>query len=234
MNSKRFIENGNASIIKEVCYPYKIPMYVYQAIVNFCSEQLAYIHVKRTEYEDKVYCEPIYRFMVDISNGDLRYYTIFSNQREQFTEKACFIVRKLLWQKSKDIDRLKQFPEHRQEALLSWPTIKAKNVVMFYSDALNIIRLLQQTDELTKYGIVLNERGSHNKPYWRDIELMRRFDWGEIHCCWGASMQNTKVEQHIYSSMEILDKELIKIFKKVYKIELDYIFPIDEFKKKYC
>jgi hypothetical protein len=64
--------------------------------------------------------------------------------------------------------------------------------------------------------------------------LMRRFDWGEIHCCWGASMQNTKVEQHIYSSMEILDKELIKIFKKVYKIELDYIFPIDEFKKKYC
>ena len=85
-----------------------------------------------------------------------------------------------------------------------------------------------------KSGIVLNERGSHDKPYWRDmrdIELMRRYDWGEIHCCWGASMQNVKVEQHIYSSMEILDKELTKIFKEVYKIELDYIFPIDEFKK---
>ena len=70
-SDSRFIENGNVSVIKEVCYPYKVPMYAYQAIVDFCSEQLANIHIKRTESEDKVYCEPIQRFMVDISNGNL-------------------------------------------------------------------------------------------------------------------------------------------------------------------
>lgn len=233
-SDNRFIENGNASVIKEVCYPYKVPMYMYQAITDFCSEQLANIHVKRTESEDKVYCEPIQRSMVDISNGNLLTYTIFSNQREQFDKEACFIVRKLLWEKRKDIDRLKQFPEKRQEALLLWPTIKAENVVIYYNDALNIIRLLQQTDELTKYGIVLNERGSHDVPYWpdmKDIELMRRYDWGEIRCCWGASMQNAKIEQHIYSSIETLDKELLRKSKEIYEMELDYTFPMDEFKK---
>lgn len=235
MNSdNRFIENGNASVIKKVSYPYKIPMYRYRAIVDFCNEQLAIIHVKRTESDEKVYCEQIQRFMVDVSNGDLLTYIIFSNQREQFDKDACFILRKLLWEKGKDINRLKQFPEKRQEALLSWPTIKVENVVIYYNDAFNIIHLLQQTDKLTKYGIVLNERSSHNKPYWKDmkdIELMRRYVWGEIRCCWGAFMQNAIIEQHIFSSIETLDKELLREFKDIYEMELDYTFPIDEFKK---
>jgi len=230
----RFIENGNASIIREVCYPYKVPMFAYQAIVNFFREQLAYIHVQRVENEDKIYCEPIQTFMIDIANGDLVNYTIFSNQREQFDEEVCFIIRKTLWEKKKDIDRLKRFPEKRQEALVTWPAIKIDNIVEYYNDASDIIRLLQQTDELTQYGIVLNERDPHDTLYWpdmRDIELMRRYDWGEIRCSWGASMQNAKLEQHIHSSIETLDRELSKMCKEIYKMELDYIFPIDEFKK---
>lgn len=233
-NSKKFIEQGNASIIKEVCYPYKVPMYIYRAIVDFCGEQLANVYVQKTEHGDKLCCEPIQKFMVDIANGDLIVYTIYSDQREHFDEKACFVIRKLLWEKRKDINQLQKYPGKRQEALLSWPTIITSNNVMYYKDALNIISLLQRTDKLTKDGIKLNERRSNDELYWRnmrDVEFMRRYDWGEIHCSWGASMQNAKIEQHIYSSLETLEKELLKKAEEIYKLELDYIFPIKEFKK---
>jgi len=233
-SDNRFIEEGNASIIEEVCYPYNTAMYVYQAIVDFCSEQLAGILVQKTEHESKVYCEPIQKFIVDMANGDLLVYSIYSDQREGFDESACFVIRKLLWKKKKDIDWLQKYPQKRQDALLSWPTIETKNRVIYYSGAERITRLLQQTDELTKYGIVLNERSPNNAPYWRnmrDIELMRRYEWGEIHYTWGMSMQNAEVEKHIYSSIETLDIELSEISEEINKMELDYIFPIEEFKK---
>jgi hypothetical protein len=44
-------------------------------------------------------------------------------------------------------------------------------------------------------------------------------------------MQNAKIEQHIYSSIETLDKELLRKSKEIYEMELDYSFPMDEFKK---
>lgn len=232
--NNKFIESGNASIINEKCYPYYIPMFEYEAIVDFCREQIAHIHVTKTSGEKKIYCEPILRFMIDISNGDLLTYIIFSNQREQFDKKSCFIIRKILWERKKDIEWLKQYPEKRKESLLSWPAMQVKNAVMGYRDAQNIISLLHQTDELVKNGIVLNKRNKHDAIYWEDIiniELMRRYDWGEIRSCWGTSMQNINIEHHIYSSIEVLEKELLKKHKDVFKIELDYIFPINEFKK---
>jgi hypothetical protein len=175
--------------------------------------------------------------MIDISNGEAVCYTILSNQRENFDKTAWFIIRKLLWEKEKDISRLRQFPDKRKESLASWPTISTKNIILQYDDASEIRCLLQQTDELAKNGIVLNERVPDSKQYWndmKDIEFMRRYEWGEIRYSWGSTMQNTKIEQLIFSSMKTLDNELLRTQPDIYKMEIDYIISLDEFQKIYC
>jgi len=83
MSNKKYVENGNALTIKEVCLPYGIPMLQYEAIVSFCIEQLAHIYIKKSEHEGKICCEPIMRFVVDISNEKMFSYAVFSNQRER-------------------------------------------------------------------------------------------------------------------------------------------------------
>jgi hypothetical protein len=209
---------------------------MYEAIFDFCYEQVSHIHIKKTEDDNKLYCEPIQRFMIDISNGEAVCYTIFSNQRENFDKTAWFIIRKLLWEKEKDISRLEQFPDKRKESLTSWPTISAKNIILRYDDALEIRYLLQQTNELAKNGIVLNERVPDSEQYWngmKDIEFMRRYEWGEIRYSWGSTMQNTKIEQLIFSSTKTFDNELLRTQPDIYKMEIDYIISLDEFQKTY-
>jgi len=235
INSK-YEECGNATIISDVCNPYRIPMFKHRAIVDYCIEQLAFINIKRTKDEYKIYCEQILRVMVDISNEYLSAYIIFSNQRENFNEDACFTIRKLFWDKKKDIARIKQMngsQDKRQEVLSSWPAIKVNNVVFNYRDASFIEKLLQQTDELTKSGILLSKRRTNDKLVWEnmtDVEIMRRYDWGEVRSCWGIPMENNRIERHIKTLIERLEKAFIQTYReKFYKMELDYIYPINNF-----
>ena len=116
----------------EVCYPgSKIPMIRYETFVDYCKDEPALIHVYGENNENRLVCEPIFRVSVDVPNHYMIACTFYCNEREEFTEDSCVVVRRIIWEK--DIKHLKQFPEKREEFLKSWPTIKSQNIEIYQS-----------------------------------------------------------------------------------------------------
>ena len=224
------MNNGNAQNISNVCTKYKVPMFRYEAITSFCIEQLALVHVIEKEGDEKTTCELIFRFMVDIPNNNMISYSLFSNQREDFNEEVCFVIRKLIWKKRKDIDQIKNHPEKRNEFLSQLPCIDESYVVKNRQESTKIIQLVSEIDALTGSGVNVSLRKQEEKTQelvFKDIEWLRRYNWGETRTCWGMSMKHIGIEKRIVSLMDDFNIELDNYISKVYRIEFDYIVPVE-------
>lgn len=233
MSDVKFIEQGNTSIIDEVCSPAsKIPMIRYETLVDFCVNEPALIHVLKNRTCDKIVCEQIFKMIVDIPNDHLIAFTIYANERENFTQDCCMVIRQIFWDKQIDIKNLKQFPERRTDFLMSWPSIKSKNIV--FGENVKIIKVLNDIDKIINHGLILQNRTKNESLSWRDIEIMRRYDWGEIRTSWGTFMQNIQIEHYLFDVMNHLEIEMTKESSKAYKIELDYKIPLDLYQKIIC
>jgi len=230
MGEVRFIERSNANIIEEVFYPVSnIPMYRFESLVDFVVKEPALIHLYNNRDNDRITCEQIFRLLVDIPNEHLIAYTVYADERESITKGCSIILRQLYWDKQNDIKQLKQFPEKRAKYLQSWPTLSSKYNVFDRSDLLK--KILNDFDSTINHGISLDKRASEELPIWRDIELMRRYDWGELCSSWGTSMQNIEVETLILNLLDIFKLEIDRDNPKIGKIELDYRFPLDLYQK---
>jgi hypothetical protein len=233
MGNNKFVERGNASKINEVCYSVSnIPMIRYETLVDFCINEPALIHVFKNNTDNKIICEPILKLIVDVPNEHLRAFTVYSDERESFSKDCCMVLRQIFWDKQSDINELKQFPEKRTEFLTSWPSIISKNIV--FRENRRLVEMLEKIDKIINHGIILENRAESEVLSWRDIEIMRRYEWGEIRNSWGTSMQNLQVEKQIFNLADNLFLEIDKEQPMVNKIELDYRFPIDLYQKIVC
>jgi len=231
-NGNIFKENGNAQNISNVCSKYKVPMFRYEAIANFCIEQLASIRVTKNEGDERITCGLIFRFVLDVPNNSMISYSLFSNQREEFDKEVCFVIRKMIWKKRNDIEQLINQPGKRSEFLSKWPCIDAAYVVKHWHESAQIKQLIGEIDALTGFGVKVSLRNQEEKTQeleFRNIEWLRRYDWGETRACWGMSMENIGIEKRIVSLMDDFNIELNNSVSQVYDVELDYIIPVDEF-----
>ncbi len=229
MNDK-FIEQGNISIIEEVCKPAsRLLMVRYEAIMDFCMNEPAFIHVFKSEAGDRITCEPILRIMIDVLDEHMTAHTIYSDEREGFQDGFCIVLRSITWDKASDTEMIKQYPERREEHLVSWPSIKSRNIV--FDDTTQMKEIIQETDMVIRNGITLQDRNHDEMPFWSDVKIMRRYDWGEMCCCWGTSVENTEVERLIFSLAEKFSSLSDKQYATIYKAELDYRLPIDLYHK---
>lgn len=235
IHGERAVERSNARVVEEKCYPYSVPIVLFESIVDFYNQMLAHIVIWQGDSGGaNCRCEQILRLGVDMTNGDWTTFIIFSNQREAFDRDAFFVVRRVVWKKVEDIDRirgsLREDPENRWELLQSWPTVEIDNVAVSFSDAEAVVGVLRRTDELVGLGMGLEETTPGGRRSG-EFELARRLAWGEVRLDWGPAMSNAEVQEHILSSMQVLEGEMGKGHEEVSRMELDYVYPLDEFKE---
>jgi hypothetical protein len=231
-NENNFKENGNAQDTSNICSKYNVPMFRYEAITSFCVEQLASIHVTQKKGDEKTTCELIFRFVVDVPNNSMISYSLLSNQREDFDEDVCFVIRKMIWRKRNDIEQIMKHPDKRNEYLLQWPCIDAAYVVKYWHESAHIKELISEIDYLTRSGVNVSLRDQLEKTQeldFRNIEWLRRYDWGETRTCCGMSMKHIGIEKRIVTLMDDFNIELDNSISNVFFVEFDYIIPLDEF-----
>jgi hypothetical protein len=129
------------------------------------------------------------------------------------------VIRKTYWDKKEDQKRIKSNSDNRDALLEAWPSIKTTNIAVRQNNI--VLDVIHGMDKLIGDGIVLSPRGSAF-PFWKDIALTRRFDWGEVRYCWGASQQNAILENYIIDAMEKLEKAMIDEQSFLAKMVLDY------------
>ena len=170
--------------------------------------------------------------MIDVPNNSMISYSLFSNQREDFNEEVCFVTRKMIWSKKNDIDQIVNKPDKRNMFLSQWPCIDAAFVVKYWHESTFLKQLVSEIDDLTGCTIKVSPRTHEEKTQeleFRDIEWLRRYEWGETRACWGMSMKHLGIENRIVTLMDDFNTELDNSKSNVYGVELDYIIPVDEF-----
>jgi len=214
------IEEGNASEIHEVCYPLiKLIMLRYEAISDFLAEEPYFIHIKKEKDTKTITCEKIMSLFLDVNNSHTVTYTIFSNEREEFSQDWYSVVRKVYWDKKSDQLLMKENPDQREAYINAWPSITIKSIITRGNDAVKGV--IEGVDRIVVNGIVLSPR-KEALPNWKDIAVMRRFDWGEVRNCWGASHQNTIMEEYIFDSLRKLEQVVTGEQSIFHKMMIDY------------
>ncbi len=221
-------EKGNARVITNVCFPTtKIMMLRYESIVEVCMNEPVNIFITKKENEEKLFCEPIYKIIVEFHGLYTKCYTLYSDKREHFGKKNCFLLRRIMWDCEKDKEHVQSLNTEKEKMLSLWPTMKAENLFMPYEQA-QIVKELKKMDKLINKGIPSNIC-SKKKNDWTNIELRRRFNWGETRSCWDCTRQIQQVEDLIFETVNLYDDMLHKIQENesIEKIELDYMVPLE-------
>ena len=223
------IEQGNASMVHEVCFPMIELMLVrYEAIADFLADEPCLIHIYPESGEDKIVCEKILSFYIDVPNNYSVTYAIYSNKRSDFSQDWYSVVRKVYWDKKNDQSRIKEYPDQRDELLQAWPSVIANNIAI--RQCVAVKEIIHGVDTLIETGIVI----SHRKgafPYWNNIAMMRKSDWGEVRFCWDASQQNEILEEYTLRSIKILGNIFNEEHPVFHKLALDYQIPLETFRK---
>ena len=78
-------------------------------------------------------------------------------------------------------------------------------------------------DDLMKCGILLSFRENSKESFkWSDIEVLRKFNWGQIHNTWSPIVVNTEIETFLKSMDIYLNQLTEKPQEKIYQMDLDY------------
>ena len=213
-------EKVNANSVHEARYPLiKLAMIRYGAIMGYYYDEPCLIHLYPEDNEKNIICERILSFHLDVPNDYSTTYSIYSNSRELFTADWYAIVRILYWDKRADQARIKTFKEEREALLHAWPSIDIKNTVI--KQNAHVSEIIFGLDELVERGVIITPR-KDVFPFWRDISMVRRYDWGEVRNNWGASHQNERLEAYIHDSMKKLDQISAGVNSTYHKMVIDY------------
>ena len=224
------IEEGNADEIYEECYPLiKLALLRGEAIVDHLIEEPCLIHIYPEKDAEKVVCEKILTFFLDIPNEDMESYVVYSNSREDFSQEWYTVVRKVYWHKKVDQHQIIKNPDRQEEMFLKlWPNVTIKNIAM--KQNVIIKEIIEGLDKIIENGIITSEREGA-LPYRNDIAVTRRFDWGEVRSRWDRSRQNERLEEYIIESLRKLEQIVDGEQSLFYKMVLDYMVKPELFHK---
>lgn len=201
MISKRFpADTGNAAVIskKSVSESWLI-MYRLEDIFDFLSGEPNSITVKeRADGTAEIYKRIlIVRFWEQVIWEDMKRscsWSIYSNDRQDLKN---LILRRVNWDSKKDREfARKNMKEHQEMVMEMSPSVEIRNQYIAYSQSDHIMQLVHDLDTEIGNGFVLNKNNTETGQ-WRDLELLRLYDWGQVHMTWCPGKKNECVEQSI-------------------------------------
>lgn len=226
------IEEGNAQIIEDVCLPiHQLALLRYEAISDFYTEEPQSIDIRIEKDREYVTFEQILRVRTWVPNKKTHSWCVYSEDRE-LTERdnnTCgLLIRQVTWDREKDLNKFKNADKETYKKLLeSWPTLKIRNTYLEPQLCNEIEKIIRKFDEILQNGIALEERSNiSSTPSWKNMELLRLFDWGKVHTTWSPSKENKVIESYILLLEKIFSESLdFATDEAIHQVNLDYSCP---------
>ena len=221
MSENKFpINDSNAEITVETKVPEsKLVMRKFENIFDFFSEEPASIVIeeKKGNLEDSYTC--ILR--IRIWNAEKKSYSwsIYSQNRNKL---SGLVVRKTMWNMKQDSDfAMSKIKENRDEVLSSCPSITIYNKYIPPLFSNDIAQLISSLDTEIGSGFILTKNQSPNWK-WGDLEILRLYDWGQIHFTWSPNRKNEQVEKMLKSLILKLEADMDEYSNKIFKMKFNY------------
>ncbi|MBD5466352.1 MAG: hypothetical protein HDR22_11190 [Lachnospiraceae bacterium] len=232
LKNKCPIDIGNAAIItNKIAIGTNFLMGRLENIFDFFSEEPFTIMVKEEEnsIEEEYTCILRIRFWNRMQKSSS--WSIYSKDRENLNN---IIIRRVIWDLNKDKEIAKNgIRENRAEALESWPSIAICNKYIFSPWSNHVIDLINGLDLEIKNGLILYEN-SNQTWEWRDLEMLRLYDWGQVHLTWCTDRKNEDLEKRIKELIVGLDFTIERINEDIFSMTLNYSVNPEEYKNSLC
>lgn len=218
------LNHSNAEIlIEKLVLKTKLTMQRFENMFDFLSEEPVIMSVKEKENGTEEIYTCILRIRVWRNIKESCSWSIYSQDRQELKN---IIVRKVIWDMDKDTAFAKKnVKTHREMVLTSYPSIATFNKYILLPQSNSIIQMIKNLDEEVENGFILKE--NENPTWeWRDLELLRLYDWGQIHFTWSTEKKNENVEKTLKQLTSMLDSIVEKYDKKIYSLSLNYSMKI--------
>ena len=116
-----------------------------------------------------------------------------------------------------------------EETLEMWPSIDVCNMYISLQQSDDVIRLIQDFDMEIEEGFRLDNDNRQSEE-WRELEIKRKFDWGQIHLIWGVEKRNDCVECKIKELVSKLDCIINGINENIFEMTLHYTMNPEDYK----
>lgn len=231
IDNKFPINNSNADVIIEKLVPKtKMVMIRFEAVFDYLSEEPAFISIK--EKEDSMYEKYNCALRIRIWNSSKKSYSwsIYFGENQEINN---LVIRKVTWDIDKDIAFAKSnIKENREMVLKTYPSISIDSEYIPHIESNRLIQMIKEFDEVIGSGFVLNDNINPTWE-WRDLEIIRLYDWGKIHFIWCTNKKNDKVEEKIKELIFHIDMALNNCTKRINLMDLEYSITPEQFKKSY-
>ena len=114
----------------------------------------------------------------------------------------------------------------------AWPQISTYNKYCKKKNTDKLRKTMQKLDEIMENGFLLHETDKAGEQ-WREIEILRRYDWGQVHFTWDTSMRNEAVIKRTLKLIREIEYLLKKHMDDVYYMSLNYSITPETYKTFY-
>ena len=230
------LERAKAKTINARCFPI-IPLSLmrYEALADFYTEEPKIIRVRENENDQPVDLEQVFRFRKWVPNKTTYSWSIYCDNRNWINENvngSKLVLRHAIWDKQNDQRGIKTLRSNNQEGpVFSWPRLSANTYYLYSTNVPKMNEALLELERILENGLTLFLRNNEwDWPGWNDLEVMRLFDWGQLHMTWSPVKINNKVEKLLITIENMMQSFAIVGGQEVSQIDLDYTFPPDLFK----
>ena len=231
LNSEKPLNYGNAKLIDEVeLLPTKICLLKYENTFDYYASEPSYFTIQEDEESNIGQYIQILHICIWKTKEQSCSWRVYAEDRDKIQN---IVIRKVVWEKDKDIEDSKKFIRTERDAVLSsWPSIFTYNYYVKYCEAKPFIQLLRSLDCQIENGIHL-ENSSVSTWKWKDLELLRRYDWGQVHTTWCPCKSNREVEKIVNNIIVEMDKLIKESNTSIYSIKLNYYIIPEKYKNLY-
>ena len=225
------VNSGNAEhILENICLPCSLVMIKYEELFDYYAEEPYSLTVQKKAgcKNEKFYC--VFRVRTWNDKNGSNAWTIYSKGRKNFNN---IILRKVHWDMEEDKKYAKEhIKDERTQVLRAWPRISTyhKNYKKKNTDKLR--KTMQKLDEIMENGFLLHETDKAGEQ-WREIEILRHYDWGQVHVTWDTSMRNKAVIKRTLKLIREIEYLLEKHMDDVYYMGLNYSITPETYKTFY-
>ncbi|EOS41582.1 hypothetical protein FMM75_21285 [Lachnospiraceae bacterium MD335] len=187
---------------------------------DFISEEPLTISLKKAESSKAELFTRILRIRIWLLENKNISWNVFSKDREIYQD---LIIRKVVWNLDKDAKRLKKKNKDIDQKVLSEfiPSADIRNIYIPPSQAKHLIKLINQLDAEIAEGFILKKK-CRSKRKWKKLEVLRLYNWGQIHCKWSPNRKNKDVQKKIRKLLLELDKFIEKFGQNIFEMTLNY------------
>lgn len=219
LKNERPMDLGNVNVMNTKTVREKFTLNeIMEDIYNCLLKEPKSIGIKRDENSKKEVFVRIIRIHAGHQKNKNYSWNIYSREREAYSD---LVIRRVIWDLDKDIKLLKEH-KGKRIPLTEWlPSAEICNIYIPPFEAEKIIHLIKKVDSEVEKGFILHKNKNQSKQ-WHDIELLRLYDWGQIHLNWCSDRKNKEVENRIKKLVKELDSAIKEGNENIFEMTLNY------------